>query len=206
LSNGASWIFGTLHLTDFVDTKDIFCRQLTGEELFVSKTAAAVLVLVCLALLSMPMSAQLIPRGNVYVGGALEKSEIIIPHNEFHLKGWNGSGEFLPFARFSQIGLVFDASGFYRSGTTQYNFLGGPRLSLTHGKFRPFVHGLAGIQMVTTAGNKYQPFAWDVGGGIDYKLFFRNFSWRVQGDYVHTHYLSDNQKNLRGSTGIIWRF
>ena len=46
----------------------------------------------------------------------------------------------------------------------------------------------------------------DVGGGLDYKLPFRNFSWRVQGDYVHTRYLSAEQNDVRGSTGIVWRF
>ena len=46
----------------------------------------------------------------------------------------------------------------------------------------------------------------NVGGGLDYKLPFRNFSWRVQGDYVHTRYLSAEQNDVRGSTGIVWRF
>lgn len=171
-----------------------------------SKTAAAVLVFACLILLSMPLSAQLIPRGNVYVGGALEKSELVIALNKVHMKGWNASGEFLPFARFSHFGLVVDGSGFYRSGIRQYNILGGARLSLSYGKFRPFVHGMGGIQKVSTGVNNYQPVAWDVGGGLDYKLFFKNFSWRLQADYVHTHYSSANQQNYRASTGIVWRF
>jgi len=172
----------------------------------VSKTAAAVLVLVCLALLSRPMSAQLIPHGNVYAGASLNQSEIVISNNKLHMKGWNGSVEAIPFTRFSHFGLVFDASGFYRSGVTQYNFLAGPRLSVSHGKFRPFVHGLIGIQKLNTGTNKYSPFAFDVGGGLDYKLFFKNFSWRLQGDYLRTHYSSSNQNDLRASTGIVWRF
>jgi hypothetical protein len=51
--------------------------------------------------------------------------------------------------------------------------------------------------------NQYQI---DFGGGADYKLSFRNFSWRVQGDYMFSHFLSANQNDFRASTGIVWRF
>jgi hypothetical protein len=172
----------------------------------VSKTAAVLLALVCLSLFSIPMSAQLIPHGNVYAGVSYGQFVDVIPVNRQSYRGWNGSAEFIPFARFSHFGLVADASGFYRTGITQYNFLGGPRLSARFGKWRPFVHVLAGVQRVNTSGNLYQPTAVDFGGGVDYKLFFKNFSWRLQGDYVHTHYLSANQNAYRASTGIVWRF
>ena len=46
----------------------------------------------------------------------------------------------------------------------------------------------------------------NVGGGLDYKVFFKNFSWRFQGDYMHTHYASATQNDYRASTGIVWRF
>jgi len=46
----------------------------------------------------------------------------------------------------------------------------------------------------------------DIGGGADYKLHFKNFSWRLQGDYMHGHYASANQDDYRASTGIVWRF
>jgi hypothetical protein len=170
----------------------------------VSKTAAAVLAFFCLLLFSIPMSAQLIPHGNVYAG--VSYGQFTFSTNKQSYRGWNGSAEVIPFARFPHIGLVVDASGFYRTGITQYNFLGGPRLSVTLGKWRPFVHGLGGIQRVNSSGNLYNPTAVDVGGGVDYKLFFKNFSWRVQGDYIHTHYLSANQNDYRASTGIVWRF
>jgi hypothetical protein len=170
----------------------------------VSKTAAAVLALLCLASFSIPMSAQLIPHGNVYVGAAYSQSTYVI--NKQSYRGWEGSAEFIPFARYTHIGLVVDGSGFYRSGITQYNFLAGPRLAATFGKWRPFVHAMGGIQRVNSSGNIYNPVAIDVGGGVDYKIFFKNFSWRLQGDYLHTHYLSATQNDYRGSTGIVWRF
>lgn len=158
-------------------------------------------------LLSLPMSAQfngLLPNGNVYAG--VSYGQLTNATNQQSYKGWNGSFEALPFTRFPHIGLVGDASGLYRKGVTQYNFLGGPRFSTTYGKWRPFVHGMAGIRHLTTSGFVYNPIEIDVGGGVDYKLFFKNFSWRVQGDYMRTKYLSATQNDYRASTGIVWRF
>lgn len=172
-----------------------------------SKSAAAALTFVGFMLLSLPMSAQfngLLPNGNVYAG--VSYGQLTNATNQQSYRGWNGSFEALPFTRFPHIGLVGDASGFYRKGVTQYNFLGGPRLSTTYGKWRPFVHGMAGIRHLTTSGFVYNPIEIDVGGGVDYKIFFKNFSWRVQGDYMHTKYLSATQNDYRASTGIVWRF
>ena len=169
-----------------------------------SKTAAAVLAFFCLIVFTIPMSAQLIPHGNVYIGASYGHFTDVV--NDQSYRGWNGSGEAIPFARFPHIGFVFDASGFYRTGVTQYNFLGGPRLSASLGKWRPFVHVMGGVQKVNSNGIKYSPTAVDVGGGTDYKLFFKNFSWRLQGDYIHTRYASADQKDWRASTGIVLRF
>jgi hypothetical protein len=172
----------------------------------VSKTAATVLVFVCLMLLSLPMSAQLIPHGNAYVGAAYADSYDVTIRYPF--KGWNASAEAIPLSRYSFAGLVVDGSGFYNKthGITQYNILFGPRLAHTFGKWRPFVHAMAGIQMVTVNQVKYHPLAIDFGGGADYKLPFRNFSWRLQADYLHTHLLSASQNDVRASTGIVYRF
>jgi hypothetical protein len=170
----------------------------------VSKFAAAAAALTCLILFSLPMSAQIIPHGNLYVGGSWAKADFVIRRDTY--KGWNASVEAIPFARFSYVGLVFDGSGLYRPGITQYNILGGPRLSARFGKWRPFVHVLGGIQKINSSGNAYSPTAIDAGGGADYKLFFRNFSWRIQADYVHSRLLSASQNQIRASTGIVFRF
>ena len=171
-----------------------------------SKTAATVLAFVCLMLLSMPMSAQLIPHGNAYLGAAYADSYDVTIRYPF--KGWNASAEAIPLSRYSFVGLVLDGSGFYNKthGITQYNILAGPRVAHTFGKWRPFVHAMAGIQMVTVNQVKYHPLAIDLGGGADYKLPFRNFSWRLQADYLHTHLLSAYQNDVRASTGIVFRF
>jgi hypothetical protein len=173
----------------------------------VSKTAAAVLAFASLIVCSIPMSAQfngLLPNGNIY--GGVSYGQLTNVVNKQSYKGWNASFESLPFTRFPRMGLVVDGSGFYRQGETQYNFAGGVRFSTTMGKWRPFVHGMAGIRHITSSGFTYQPLLIDVGGGIDYKLWFKNFSWRFQGDYMHSHYQSATQNDYRASTGIVWRF
>ncbi|HEY4902344.1 MAG TPA: hypothetical protein VIH89_02625 [Candidatus Sulfotelmatobacter sp.] len=174
-----------------------------------SKLAAAVLSLLCLILFALPSSAQLLPDGNVYVGGSHSLSEIVV--NKYDFWGWNASVEDFPLSRFPYLGVVLDASGFYRPGITQYNFLLGPRFSKTYGNWRPFVQALGGLQRVTSDGNAYNPVAFDFGGGVDRKLHvsfwhFKNFSWRVQADYVNTRYLSAREIEFRGSTGLVWRF
>jgi len=165
-----------------------------------------VMFLCLLMLLSMPMSAQLIPHGNVYLGASYADSYDVTVRYPF--KGWNASAEAIPSSRFSFLGVVLDASGFYNTshGINQYNFLLGPRLARSYGKWRPFVHAMAGLQIAPVNDVHYHPLAIDVGGGVDYKLHFRNFSWRVQADYLHTRLLSANQNDARASTGIVWRF
>jgi len=171
----------------------------------VSKTAAPLLALVGLMLLSMPMSAQILPRGNVYAGVSYGRLTDVIPPRQSY-RGFEGSAEDLPFARFPHLGFVLDGNGYYRSGVTEYNALLGPRLSATYGKWRPFVHAMGGYQRLKSNGNVFTHIVIDFGGGADYRLWFKNFSWRLQGDYMHTHYLSSYQNDYRASTGLVWRF
>lgn len=172
-----------------------------------SKTAAAVLAFAGLFLCSVPMMAQfngLLPSGNVYVGVSYAQLTNVVVQQSY--KGWNASFEALPFVRFPHLGIVIDGSGFYRRGETQYNGVAGPRLATNIGKWRPFIHGMAGIRHLNSSGLVYSPLLIDVGGGADYKLWFKNFSWRVQGDYMRSNYASATQNDYRASTGIVWRF
>lgn len=177
-----------------------------------SKTAAA-LAVALMALFSIPMSAQLgnfgslLPSGNVYVGVSYGRLTDVI--NKQSYKGWNASAEFFPFGRLPHLGLVADGSGFYRSGVTQYLAVAGPRLSTNYAKWRPFIDAMAGIRhdnSTNTSNFVSNTLLIDIGAGTDYKLPFKNFSWRVQGDYMHSHSESHNQDDFRASTGIVWRF
>lgn len=169
------------------------------------KIAGVVLSCMFILCIALPSSAQLIPNGNVYVGGAHAYSDIVV--NKYDFWGWNASAEAIPFSRYSFASVVLDGSGFYRAGITQYNLVLGPRLSMTYGKWRPFVHAMAGSQQIKSAGYTYpHPLVLDFGGGVDRKLPFKNFSWRLQADYVYSRYLSAREAEIRGSTGIVWRF
>jgi hypothetical protein len=176
----------------------------------VSKTSASALAFVTFILFSIPMAAQfngLLPNGNVYAGVSYGQLTDVI--NKQSYRGFEGSFEALPFTRLPRLGLVLDGSGYYRRGTTpvtQYLFLAGPRFSFTYGNWRPFVHAMGGIRHINSDGFIYNPVAIDIGGGADYKLHFKNFSWRLQGDYVRGHYASAYQNDYRASTGIVWRF
>jgi hypothetical protein len=170
----------------------------------VSKIAAVVQAFVALILLSIPMSAQLIPSGNVYVGVSVGQITNVI--NSQLYKGWDASVEAIPFSRHPHIGWAIDCSGFYRKNVNAYNLLMGPRLSTTAGRWRPFMQAFGGIRHINTSGFISNPVVIDVGAGTDYKLSWRSFSWRVQGDFMHSHYLSQTQTDYRLSTGLVWRF
>jgi hypothetical protein len=167
----------------------------------VYKIAAALLVVAGWAMAPARASAQLIPQGNVYIGGSLGSFQTLTL-GRTNMKGWNGGAEWIVFPH---VGIAVDASGYYRSGITEYDFLVGPRVSATFGKARPFAQALFGVARVSEGGLHETPFAGGFGGGVDYKIF-HNFSWRVQGDYIRTHYLNANQNDLRVSTGLVFRF
>jgi hypothetical protein len=173
----------------------------------VLKTAAVVLAFLSFALLATTARAQLLPSGNVYIGAAYGDSVDVI--NRYTFRGWNASLEDFPFSRHTHIGVVLDGSGFYRTGIQQYNLFLGPRLSTNYGKWRPFVQAMGGVQRMTSNDVTHYPVAWDIGGGVDRKfqfLFLKHVAWRFQFDYYHTHLLSATQNDIRGSTGLVWRF
>jgi len=170
-----------------------------------------------------------LPSGNVFVGYSYLNADLT-SGNRTSLNGWNGSVEakVLPF-----IGLVGDFSGHYGSpgvlssgicppgllpqgcasavsvSTRQHNFLFGPRLSVTVGKFRPFAHALIGGAHISESASGLSAsstsFADALGGGLDYHLI-PLLSWRIQADALQTRFFSRTQNNVRISTGIVVHF
>ena len=173
-----------------------------------SKTALAVLMFFCMAAFSVPMSAQLIPHGNVFAGVSYGQLTEVV--NQQSYRGLEGTGEAFPFTRFAHLSLVLDASAYFRhdefARVTEYNAMGGFRWSYTHGKFRPFAEILGGVQRISSSGLVYSHAVEGAGGGLDYKIPFKNFSWRFQGDYIRSNYASATQNDYRASTGLVWRF
>jgi opacity protein-like surface antigen len=94
----------------------------------------------------------------------------------------------------------------------QYEAMFGPRVSFPAGRFRPFGEFEIGVGHITAitsfstilASNAGTSFVSAVGGGLDYKVF-GPVAWRVEGDYVHTHFFA-GENNFRFSTGIAFRF
>jgi hypothetical protein len=90
-------------------------------------------------------------------------------------------------------------------------FLGaGPHIAIESGsRFEPWVHGLVGwehlrfTQTGTLGSNSALGYV--VGGGVDFKLKPKIF-WRLQADYVGTHFQSSLQSNYSVGTGILFYF
>jgi hypothetical protein len=166
--------------------------------------------------------AQVPTSGNVFVGYSYMSADL--PANRANLNGWNASveGKVLPL-----LGIVADFSGNYGSqnfsqlvscaggglGTScsvhETNFLFGPRISFSIGKFRPFVHGLIGASHISESAGGVSgadtSFADALGGGIDYHLI-PLIGWRVQVDALQTRFFGTTQENVRLSTGITIHF
>lgn len=147
-----------------------------------------------------------------------------------HLHGWNASIEkkFLPF-----IGLVGDFSGHYGEEPNAYigciavvgatcpksvdanvhNFLIGPRISIRAGNIRPFAHILIGISRTSIQASSLSlsdtSFATATGGGVDFRIT-KLLNWRVQGDWLRTHFYNQiynqTRNNIRISTGLDIHF
>src|SRR5207245_5729388 len=100
-------------------------------------------------------------------------------------------------------------SGSSRVDAKLYTVLFGPRVSVSAGRFTPFVHGLFGVGHISASSSGSSPsdtsFAKDIGGGLDYKLI-KGVAWGVQGDALFTHVFGVSQDNFRFSTGIVLRF
>jgi len=178
-----------------------------------------VLITVCLALFASFASAQ-VPSGNVFFGYSYYNTNLSTT-DRANTNGWNASveGKILPL-----LGFVADFDAHYGSQSfpvacpvasgvcsasadfTEHNYLFGPRISVSITKIRPFAEALFGAGHVHVNGiTSDTSFATAVGGGLDYKLF-PLLAWSVQGDYVHTHFFSVTQNNVRLSTGIVVHF
>jgi opacity protein-like surface antigen len=191
------------------------------EDIVVHKFAVVVLGLF---LLTTAGYAQ-VPAGNVFIGYSYMSADLV-SGNRTNLNGWNGSveGKVLPF-----IGIVADFSGNYGSvpvvrceainapcpaenvSTHIYNFLFGPRVSVSVGKIRPFAHALFGAGHISEGGSVLAgsgsdtSFAYALGGGVDYHLI-PLVSWRLQADWLQDRFFNNTQNNARISTGIAIRF
>lgn len=185
------------------------------------KIGLAVITLLVFAGLA---NAQIPTSGNVFFGYSFYNTNLSSV-DRANTNGWELSveGKVIPF-----LGIVADFDSHYGSqnfpvcvpisGTacavstfsadaTEHNFLFGPRVSASVGKFRPFAQALFGAAHVSVNNGvgSDTSFATALGGGLDYKII-RPVAWRFQGDYVQTRFFGTTQNNVRISTGIVLRF
>ena len=170
-------------------------------------------------------TAQVPTSGNVFAGYSYYNTNINGIQRQ-SLNGWEGSleGKLFPIPF---LGVVADFSANYGNlkfpnpaGTCPVgivcpplsvnshvdNFLIGPRVSVSVGKFRPFAEALFGGAHINTNGfGSDTSFATALGGGLDYRLI-SILGWRFQGDYLHTSLFNGTQNNVRLSTGIVIHF
>jgi hypothetical protein len=186
------------------------------------KISRPVVVIACAAvsfIFSATADAQVPTSGNVFFGYSYYNTNLS-SIDRANTNGWESSleGKVVPF-----LGFVADFDSHYGSqnfpscgnGTcfpfnadvTEQNFLFGPRVSFSVGRFRPFAEALfgAGHVNVNNGVGSDTSFATALGGGIDYKII-RPVAWRFQGDYVQTRFFGTTQDNVRISTGIVLRF
>jgi hypothetical protein len=159
--------------------------------------------------------AQIPSSGNVFFGYSYMGADLV-PDNRTNLNGWDASieGKVFPF-----VGIVADFSGHYGSQTVpavglnasvaQHDFLFGPRVSTSVGKYRPFAHALFGASHISESAtgfpNSNTAFAYALGGGLDYRLL-RLIGWRLQVDFLQTRFFSVSQNDVRVSTGLVVHF
>ena len=138
-------------------------------------------------ILAPSLFAQVPTSGNIFIGYSYNRATATID-NATNLNGWNGSleGKIFPF-----VGLVADFSGYYGSGNvpascpaiigggpcltnldmSEHNFLFGPRVSFSAGRFRPFAHVLFGASHININGFESDTsFGSAYGGGLDYRV------------------------------------
>ena len=155
------------------------------------------------------MSGQILPKGNVFAGYSYER--FYQPGGDANLNGWAASAEGKFFFRW--FGVVADVSGEYGTphgiSVKQYNFLAGPRISLSVGKTRFFAHVLGGYARMNNSiigfSDTDHSFAYALGGGLDHKVFHL-VTWRLQGDFLRTQLFGNTQKNVRVATGPVLNF
>jgi hypothetical protein len=168
-------------------------------------------------------AAQIPTSGNVFFGYSYYTTNLS-SIDRANTNGWEASveGKLIPW-----VGIVADFDSHYGSqnfvgscvapvpsgpcpfsaDVTEHNFLFGPRVSFSIGRFRPYAEGMIGAAHVSVNNGvgSDTSFASALGGGLDYKII-KLIAWRFQGDYINTRFFSTSQNNLRISTGIVARF
>ncbi len=161
-----------------------------------------------LVLFSLPCTAQDIPRVQVFGGYSYTRfdSRSFGFANASDLNGWNVSPAFNIWREF---GVKAEASGQYGSKLNLRDYAFGPQFLYPRGKMIFFGHLLVGTGrsfVRVGTGERDRSRAIALGGGVDWDVS-SHFAFRlVQADYIHTSLFGATQKNLRVSTGLVYKW
>jgi hypothetical protein len=162
-------------------------------------------------------------RGLFEIGVGYQYQHYSVLGRSFHNHGFNsdvsvhvfdlitGATGRLAVAAEGTAAVGFGRAGGRPSVVANSLFLGaGPHLSIVSaGRIEPWIHVLPGWQhfrftQTSTIGSN-SAFGFMAGGGLDIKLGGQ-FFWRVQGDYIGTHFQSDLQSNYSVGSGVAFYF
>lgn len=193
------------------------------------------LIVVLVVLFAAVAFAQETPKVEIFGGYAYTNVDLkkdLTGMDRQSMNGWDADVAAHLTKNFSIVG---DISGAYKnqdvstpdiSGTAKlrvYNYLFGPRVSMSSGKISPFAEALFGISRVSVGGDvsglgsastASNNFGMAIGGGLDVSAG-KNISIRVvKFDYMLTRFknellgVTDAQSlnNFRFATGVVFKF
>ena len=154
--------------------------------------ALLIVAMVCLSLTSFAADA---PAGDVFGGFSIVHVPSVTSY------GWQASGAYNVTP---MLGVVGDFGGQYKSGSSAYEYLFGPRYNVRQEKVTYFVHALFGGTHAEGGGNA---FAMGYGGGVDVmagKLTVRV----IQFDWIPEHISGGGwfKKTTRYGFGVVMPF
>jgi hypothetical protein len=162
-------------------------------------------------------------RGRLQVGVNYQYQQYDVLGRRFHTHGFNtdfsahifdwitGASSRVAVAAEGTAVAGFGHTGGVPSLTADSLFLGaGPHVSIeSAGRIEPWIHVLPGWQhfRFTQTANlgSNSAFGFMAGGGLDFRLV-GPWYWRVQADYIGTHYRSSLQSNYSVGSGVAFYF
>jgi opacity protein-like surface antigen len=195
---------------------------------------ACVVLISCLPMLSSSLSGQTaadVSLGYSFLSSGLTVSSSIgsgtlASEGRASLNGWDASASIRLShwlraagdvgATYGTVPVAFSGilgSGRLNVNTNLHTYLFGLRASVSVGRLAPFGQALFGLAHQSVAASAFisnvaqqdTAFAFDLGGGVDFRLVSR-VAWRVQADYLQTKLFDSTQHDPRITTGIVLRF
>lgn len=167
-----------------------------------------------LTLLPLSLTAQDVPKVEVF--GGYQYLRLGGGNPAVNENGWNAS---VAGNINKNLGIAADFSGEYKTlngiSVRSYTYTFGPVVSLNReGRINPFAHALFGgthlgvtLSGINTVSGAANGFTMIYGGGADMRLT-QHLAFRIgQADWVFYRISGSNsRKNIRLSTGIVFRF